>query len=153
MLLQVPVVDVMFKVYSSSKAEIARFVTKCKPPETYDMMIVELQRQLEDHFSLKEMATLAKNRKESLHLRVTKLKRVYSIDSASQYTLHMGTIRSGTPYEFLCKCIVYSGCSYLGACINRNCSTGSYFVFDLTNLCTCSGHSTQLQMSDINVLP
>ena len=147
MLFQVPVVDVMFKVYASSKAEIARFVTKCKPPETYDMMIVELQRQLEDHFSLKEMATLAKNRKESLHLRVTKLKRVYSIDSASQYTLHMGTIRSGTPYEFLCKCIVYSGCSYLGACINRrrsNCSTGISFVFDLTNLCTCSGHSTQL---------
>ena len=78
-----------------------------------DMMIVELQRQLEDHFSLKEMATLAKNRKESLHLRVTKLNRVYSIDSASRYKLHMGTIRSGTPYEFLCKCIVYySGCSH-----------------------------------------
>lgn len=95
-------VDVMHKVFSSEKTELARFFTRIIPPASRADLLETLRTQLSEHFSLEENASLAKHRRENIHLKIPSLKRIYSLDSEEQYSLHRETLTE-RPCELLCE--------------------------------------------------
>ena len=92
----------MHKVFSSEKTELARFFTKIIPPASRADLLETLRTQLSEHFSLEENASLAKHRRENIHLKIPSLKRIYSLDSEEQYSLHRETLTE-RPCELLCE--------------------------------------------------
>lgn len=91
---------------SVDKTEISRFVAKVRVPDTRGKLVETLQGLLNAHFSLEYHQTLCgpKNRKENLSIKDSTCRRIYSVDTDDQYSLHLDSLRKQPPVcELVCK--------------------------------------------------
>ena len=100
------VINLLVKLFSSSKEEISRFCTKLEiqPDQTYDDLRKGIKTVTESYYDLAEMQRVGK-REEKLSVANSDERLVFAVvDDESWKVMLNGLIQKPTVHSMICKC-------------------------------------------------